>query len=142
MSGLPEEIGSRIGDIKSEEEKGAVKKVFRQPGNLVFLEHDITTRFPYEDNSFDLVNATWVLHRLNEQGQEFAVKESLRVLKSGGFLHLHNFTDSEARELLEKAAKILKREENISVSYTINSSGVTLRWLVKINKLSQEELMK
>lgn len=58
------------------------------------------TALPFDDGSFDVVVATYLLHVLDETARERAVKEARRVLRGGG--RLATVTPSWPRGMLAK----------------------------------------
>ncbi|NVM45273.1 MAG: class I SAM-dependent methyltransferase [Candidatus Lokiarchaeota archaeon] len=50
---------------------------------------------PFEDESFDIINASSVLHEVHDpNGQDKAIQEILRVLKPGGYFYLSEWNRS------------------------------------------------
>jgi len=53
------------------------------------FQHGSATEIPFDDEFFDIVNFSSVLHELHMQnGRVDALKEAYRVLKPGGYLHV------------------------------------------------------
>ncbi|MFX1328301.1 MAG: methyltransferase domain-containing protein [Promethearchaeota archaeon] len=53
------------------------------------FQYGSATDIPFEDNRFDIVNASSVLHEVHEKdGQDKALQELYRVLKPSGYLYL------------------------------------------------------
>ena len=77
----------------SEEMLKRLKKKFR---NLTTIKADIED-LPFEDNSFDVVVATFVIVHLKDLQKAF--DEVYRVLKPGGFFALSNINQRRAPEL-------------------------------------------
>ena len=75
----------------------ARKKVTR--GRLaVALDQGFSDELPYPDASFDRVLSAFMFHHLREQDQEKTLRETRRVLKPGGSLHLLDFKGAEPHE--------------------------------------------
>jgi predicted SAM-dependent methyltransferase len=48
-----------------------------------FVQHDIRTQFPFEDNSVDLIVSSHVMEHINEQEGLFFLQELQRIMKPG-----------------------------------------------------------
>ncbi|HEX3095595.1 MAG TPA: class I SAM-dependent methyltransferase [Patescibacteria group bacterium] len=53
-----------------------------------FIEGDIGTKFPFESNSFDLILDVVSSNSLSEAERSVYIKESLRVLRKGGYMYV------------------------------------------------------
>lgn len=60
-------------------------------GLAIALDRGMAYDLPYQDNSFDRVLCSLVIHHLTRGDKLRALKEVLRVLKSGGELHVADF---------------------------------------------------
>jgi ubiquinone/menaquinone biosynthesis C-methylase UbiE len=63
-------------------------------GVSVQFDQGFADALPYASNSFDLVLSSLMFHHLEEQTREKTLTEVVRVLKSGGSLHLLDFATS------------------------------------------------
>ena len=63
-------------------------------GVLVQFDQGFSDELPYASDSFDRVLSSLMFHHLEEQTREKTLTEVVRVLHSGGFLHLLDFATS------------------------------------------------
>jgi SAM-dependent methyltransferase len=66
-------------------------------GLAVFLDRGFAEELPYADASFDRVFSAFMFHHLGPDEKEQALRETRRVLKPGGSLHLIDFGGAKAR---------------------------------------------
>jgi ubiquinone/menaquinone biosynthesis C-methylase UbiE len=57
----------------------------------LLLEQGMSYQMPYQDNSFDRVLSSLMLHHLSTDNKKRTFSEALRVLRSGGELHVVDF---------------------------------------------------
>ncbi len=60
----------------------------KEAGVNIALDYGMAFELPYPDDSFDRVTASLVLHHLTEENRVRSLKETFRVLKPGGELHI------------------------------------------------------
>lgn len=65
---------------------------------------DVSQKMPYNDNTFDYIYARLVLHYLDNQKLEYALKELKRVLKTNGFFYIVVRSQNEWEAKLEGAS--------------------------------------
>jgi len=64
------------------------------------FQYGSATEIPFEKNRFDIVNVSSVLHEVHESnGQDKAMRELYRILKSGGYLYLSEW-NRKSRQLI------------------------------------------
>lgn len=59
-----------------------------RPNNFTFELTNVVKGLPYPDNTFDFVQIRYLVYALKEEEWPIAIKEALRVTKTGGFLQL------------------------------------------------------
>ena len=57
----------------------------------ITLDHGLAFQLPYPDQSFDRVLSSLVLHHLTTENKQRTAREILRVLRTGGELHVVDF---------------------------------------------------
>ena len=67
------------------------KKKVGDSGFGISFDHGLATEMPYQEDSFDRVFSTLVFHHLPRNEKIKAIKESYRVLKPGGEIHIADF---------------------------------------------------
>ncbi len=60
-------------------------------GAELALDHGMAYQMPYPDQSFDRVLSSLVLHHLTTENKQRALREVVRILRSGGELHVVDF---------------------------------------------------
>ncbi len=73
-------------------------KKFSKEKNLEFLKAD-ARNLPFQENSFDIVIARYILNNLLEKDREIAIKEIFKVLKSKGVVFFEDFALGDFRSL-------------------------------------------
>lgn len=68
-----------------------------QVGLSVRFNRGFAQQLPYPDGSFDRVFSSFMFHHLDLDAKQQMLKDSLRVLKPGGTLHLLDFVPSAER---------------------------------------------
>lgn len=89
--------------------------------NLQLL--DLTKRFPFEANTFDVVYAQLVLHYFDDDMMHKIMKEIKRVLKPGGVLAcmVNSTKDPEYNEKLEDSEGLINVEGLIKRYFSVDS---------------------
>ncbi len=91
---------------------GIYNKVYNPSGRVSAVEY----RFPYEDNSFDLVFLTSVATHMMPADLEHYISEISRVLKPGGQTLITFF-------LLDEEARLLMKQHRSSVDFSFRGDG-------------------
>lgn len=73
------------------------KKKVKRAGVSVQLDEGFADKLPYDEDTFDRVLSSLMLHHLEEQDREKMLREVLRVLKPAGTFHLLDFAGGEDR---------------------------------------------
>lgn len=68
------------------------RKKFERNSQHIILHQGTILQLPFENNSFDAVFGCLVLHHLNTQQKQEAIKEIFRVLKPGGIFAVADFS--------------------------------------------------
>jgi len=55
------------------------------------LDHGMASRLPYPDNVFDRVLSSLIFHHLTTENKQQTLRETFRVLRPGGELHIADF---------------------------------------------------
>ncbi|CAG8465029.1 13991_t:CDS:2 [Dentiscutata heterogama] len=90
-----------------------------KPSNVTFSQCDILQRLPYDDNVFDYIHMRFMGSSLTRSAWEYAIKELVRVLKSGGYIEIcevDNIWVNEgprAGKLRSQAIRTLIRKYNV-----------------------------
>ena len=78
-----------------------------QAGAMISLDHGMAFHPPYQDNSFDRVLSSLVIHHLTTENKQRAMHEIYRILRSGGELHIADF--SKPRGLYPQLISLVMR---------------------------------
>lgn len=76
---------------------GRARRKLRRAGTGVRLELASATALPFRAGSFDRILSTLVFHHLDLTGKKEALRESLRVLRPGGEIHIADFGPPRGR---------------------------------------------
>jgi len=63
----------------------------------ITLDHGMAFELPYSDNSFDRVVSSLLFHHLTRENKHRTLREVLRVLRSGGELHIADWGKAQNR---------------------------------------------
>jgi SAM-dependent methyltransferase len=89
-----------------------MKQVMAQKGHFYFNFDYNKTKLPYQNNYFSTVYSS---HSLNIFGNEFALKEAIRVLKKGGVLIIRTGSE-DPKEHRQLAMELKKhRLKNVAI---------------------------
>ncbi len=86
----------------------ALKIVNKECKNLKTKLFDISKRFPFEDNSINVLVADLCLHYFNYETTKYIFDEIYRVLKKGGYLVARVNSVNDKNHLLENANELEK----------------------------------
>jgi ubiquinone/menaquinone biosynthesis C-methylase UbiE len=75
------------------------RKKAEQAGAMISLQQGVATDLPYDDETFDRVFASLMLHHLTREDKCQTLAETFRVLKSGGELHVADFGKPQDRTM-------------------------------------------
>lgn len=110
----------------------------QQLSNIRFQVMDILKPLPFQDNSFDLVNARYIVGFMRPEQWPALIKECLRILRPGGILR---FTEFEwggiNKPALEKTCALLSFAMS-RAGYTFSSSGYYVGLLAVLPRLFRD----
>lgn len=108
---------------------------YKKNNRVNFRTYKENQKFPFEDNYFSIVNFDMVLHHImTEEGLEFVLKETYRVLRKGGLLLIreHDTRTGFDKMLCDIQHQYFNYQEGIYTSwlelnYKITNCGFILR---------------
>jgi SAM-dependent methyltransferase len=111
-------------DISPEAIKLAKERAKKEGLAIDFRTGDIGSKYPFTDGYFDLIIDVISSNSLNEKEREIYLKETKRVLKTGGHLFVRTLCKDGDKNAKNLIAKSPGPEKN---TYTIKELGLTER---------------
>ena len=115
---------------KEQCEKNAINE---DVGNQMRFEKASASDLPYNDDEFDAIVSNFVYHEVRDTKDKIElIKESLRVLKKGGFFSLHDtFKNKRRYGDLEELLNHIKEWDVHQVNFIETTDEISMPFLIK-----------
>ncbi len=102
-------------------------------GDQVQFERASASDLPYNDGEFDVIVSNFVYHEVRDtRDKKELIKESLRVLKKGGFFSLHDtFKNKRKYGDLEELLNLIKEWDVDQVNFIDTIAEISMPSLIK-----------